>query len=164
MNLEDFLNEGGIFPEGQLIIKKIKAPKADLKWLHEGYAVEFIEIDGDREVISFLNTGEFVLPSRPDSHIESIGSCEILSISWEKLLMLTRECPKDVFGLHKVIRANHREKIKNYREGLKTKTIIQRYYELLENMPWVKQVADPDDIASYLQISPEQYQKLTVVE
>lgn len=164
MNLKDFLKENGIFPGSQLIIEKIKAPKADLKWLQEGYAVEFIEIDGEREVISFLNTREFILSSRSDSHIESIGPCEILSISWEKLLELTRECPKDVFGLHKVIRTNHREKTKNYQKGLKTKTMIQRYYELLENNPWVKQVADPDDIASYLKISPEQYQKLTVAE
>lgn len=164
MNLIDFLKEGGIFPGSQLIVEKTKVPKADLKWLRKGYAVEFIEIDGEREVISFLNTTEFILTSRPDSHIESIGPCEILSISWEKLLELARECPKDVFGLHKVIRAIHREKTKNYLEGLKTKTIIQRYYELLENKPWVKQVADPDDIASYLKISPEQYQKLTVVE
>ena len=53
MSLKDSLKEAGIVPGGQLIIEKI-TQKTDLKWLQKGYAIEFIEIDGEREVISFF--------------------------------------------------------------------------------------------------------------
>jgi len=164
MNFNDFKGDRLVFKAGTTLYIEKETRMRDLYWLSEGYAIEFTLIDGKEEVSAFFSSGDFILPSnRYNTRIESLINSHFLILPWKKLVYMLRNHPETAM-LHKEIKKIHLEKVKEYRKGLVTKSVGERYIELIEKLPGIKNVVDAAYIASYLRISLEQYNILCMPE
>lgn len=146
-----------------ILISTTVYPQKELIYLSKGYAIEFLEIFGQRNVISFIGPGELILQSTSYSTIEGITDTDVLTISRKNLFKMLRnfnECRQ----LYKIFKKKHMDKIAKYHNDLKNLTAGERYIELMETYPRVKEHAAQEDIASYLKISLADYIKMCTVE
>ncbi|HKG08229.1 MAG TPA: hypothetical protein VKB19_17315 [Pedobacter sp.] len=163
MNPDNFNEEESVFFEPGYIIFHRQPRKRSLKFLSTGYAIEFRMIGGHKQVERFIDPSQVILALDKRNTIVILTASQFIEISWENLVALTRKHPHTA-ELHKAIKLKQFEIIRNHRESLATKTIAERYFDLLESQPWVKEHADEEDIASYLRISLAQYHKLCALE
>lgn len=162
MNFKDFLNNENSFKNDANLFTKDHNKKAPLHFLASGYAIEYIMVDGVKKVIRFIDPQQFILRFSTGHYVKVLAGSYTVNLEWDKLVEMLRQFPETA-QLHKAIKERHFEQIRQHHDGLK-KTAAERYFSLLEKQPWVKQTADPTDIASYLNLSITQYTKLTLVE
>ncbi|SMD08435.1 cyclic nucleotide-binding domain-containing protein [Pedobacter nyackensis] len=134
-----------------------------LMFINEGYAVEYSSISEPRKVISFIGPKEFALRTTSESEIITLTDVTLVGISKPNLKSLLREF-EEVRQFYRVFKKKHLDKIAKNRNELKTFTSAERYISLLETYPWVKEIASPDDIQSYLNVPSGYYTKMCAVE
>ncbi|SMC97032.1 cyclic nucleotide-binding domain-containing protein [Pedobacter africanus] len=161
MNFDDILNNTNALKEPTVICFGNK--KLPLHFLAEGHALEFALVNGKRKVIRFIDSGQFVFRFNLGHGIEASEHSTFLKLEWDKLVQMLKKFPGEIPQLHKKLKEKHIQDLKEYRADLK-KTPAERYFHLLEKQPWVKVLATPEEIASYLNLSLAQYHNLTGVE
>jgi hypothetical protein len=162
MNFDDLAGEKSNFQKSHIFFTRQKK-EPTLKWLAGGHAVDLIDIDGKINVLGFLQSDDFLLPMSPLSTIQTLDECELLTITRGKLIFMLKKFPECHFH-YKHFRRLHQDRIANYHQDLKTKTPGERYIDLLESHPRVKQLVTPALIASYLKVTQQQYEIMCRIE
>lgn len=163
MDITDFINNSLVFPKTANLYEDDTTEKLPLYFLAEGHAIEYINTNDTKKVIRFINTKQFVFRFNLQHEIAFLEDSMILALEWDNLIILLRKFPDIVQGLHRKIKEIHVEQLEQHQADLK-KIPAERYFNLITHQAWVKQLADPADIASYLNLSVEQYLKLIAVE
>ncbi|WP_144009541.1 hypothetical protein [Pedobacter nyackensis] len=130
-----------------------------LCFLANGYAVEYIIVNQRKKVLRFIDPDQFLLRISDNTSVDLYGNIETVNITFDDIVIMLRKFPEETVAFHKKIKLDYLEKLQLYKDDLK-KTAAERYLDLLENKPWVMQLIEPEVIASYLNLSKEQYDML----
>lgn len=163
MNYNDFLNNAHAFGKASELFDANNTERIPLYFLSDGYAVEYIITNGEKKIIRFINPEQFILRYSLQHGITIMADSKVLSLAWDKLVFMLRKFPDYMQDLHKGIKKMHAEQLQQYQNDLK-RTPAERYFNLIENQPWVKQLAEPTEIASYLNLSVAQYEQFLLTE
>lgn len=154
MELSDFNEPGTIIETGDPDL---------VKFLVGGTLIEYINNNGKRKVLRFFNLAFILVPLYPESIIESIGvGCCIMTLTRKQVMRLLRT-EEEVRDSYRHVKRNYLESVREYNEDLETKTPGERYCDLIQDHPWVLEMINQEDLASYLNISLTQYQKMIQV-
>jgi len=128
-----------------------------LCFLATGYAVEYIIVNQRKKVLRFIDQNQFLLRISDKTSVDVYGA--VVTITFDNIVTTLRKFPIETPAIHKKIKLEYLEKLQLYKDDLK-KTAAERYLDLLENKPWVMELIEPKAIASYLNLSEEQYDML----
>lgn len=158
--LTDILAAGRPVEIGTLFNPKHKK----LIFLDEGYLMEYIDYPHRRDVVGFFQPRCVAIPMSPLNNLMVVGgeAC-VVSLDTKHTFSLMHKFEEARF-FYRHFKQENLARTDKYFNDLKTKTSAERYLILLEEHPWILEHVDPEDIASYLKISVEEYQKILRVE
>lgn len=159
MDLKSFLLNAKAF-EGSIESYSDKIP---LLFLARGGAVEFKIENGNRKILRFFDENQFIFRLSADHAIEMLEESEIVTLAYENIIRLLKKFP-EVPELHKALKTDYWMKRQQFEKELRTKTVVERYFDLFKRQPWVLETVEPADIASYLNISLVDYERMRKVD
>jgi hypothetical protein len=158
--LTDMLSEGMPLEIGTILNPKHE----QLIFLNEGYLMEYIEYSHRIDVVGFFQSTCIAIPMSPSNNLMTMGGeASLLTFDTKHAFSLMHQF-EEARVYYKRFKEDNFARTDKYFAELKTKTPAERYLLLLEEHPWVLEHVDPEYIASYLKISPEEYQKMIRVE
>ncbi|MEJ2880216.1 hypothetical protein [Pedobacter sp. GR22-6] len=159
MDIDSFLLNAHAF-EG-ILIEKYQT-KLPLFFLLDGNALEFKIVNGKRRVIRFFGPNQFIFRLNSAHEIEILNRSGIITLPYGKVIKLFRKHP-EIVEIHRKVKRDYLRKKELFETERRKKNTIERYFDLMERQPWVFRIAEPADIASYLNISLTQYERMTEV-
>jgi len=158
--LTDMLTAGIPVEMGTLLNPKHEK----LIYLAEGYLMEYIDYPHHRDVVGFFQPNCVAIPMSPLNSLMVVGGeANILSFDTKHMFSFMHKFEEARF-FYRHFKQENFARTDKYFYDLKAKTSAERYMILLEEHPWILDRVDPEDIASYLKISVEEYQKMIRVE
>jgi hypothetical protein len=153
------------FPPESKAANKGKAPQPtspSCAYIEEGHMMEYIMVGSkEKKVVAlFFGPGEFLLQCHPSfSCILTLDQGVTQTFDYGGIFRLLRK-HRESWTHYRHIHRTYLDKVAARIKSLSTLSPSQRFDELLRLQPWVFQLAEKDDIASYLRISMKMLQEM----
>lgn len=134
-----------------------------LYFLDSGLAKEYIPQPGGQKIVRFISPKQLLLRLDTRHGIELMEDSVVVHITFSNIVKMLRLYPETAI-LHQKIKQEYLKERANFLSAIKRKTTAERYFDLLEQQPEVFKLAEAGEIASYLNISEAQYERLRRVE
>ena len=114
---------------------------------------------GRRIVTLFFGPGEFAVHCHPQSELVALDKMSGNPFTYGIIFQTLRKFP-ELRVHYRELRRRYHEKVAARLHSLQTMTPQQRFENMMASQPWVLELVDPKDIASYLHISVDLLKEL----
>lgn len=142
-------------PSSANVLKDLTGPEADSQscfFIEKGHLMECIEVNSQKIVSLFFGPGEFAIQCHPKfSNLYCLDKVQGSRFSHENVIKTLRKFPES-FVQYRGVRKDYYEKVAE-RLRILEMPVEKRLAYLQKKQPWVFNLANRKDIASYLGIS-----------
>jgi hypothetical protein len=130
-------------------------------FLGRGHVMETIDLGPrDRKIIAlFFGPGEFVVKCHPFSELRALDDLTVNNFTHGQVIDMLRKFP-ELHHHYREIRRTYQQKVAARQASLTTMSDKARFEDMLQKQPWILELVQPDDIASYLHVSPSRLHEL----
>jgi len=141
---------------------KLKPDTPVCMFIEKGHVIEYIEVGHERKrvVALFFGPQEFAIHCHLQySNLQALDKMIVNPFTHGQIMHMLRKFPES-HALYRDLRKIYQKKVADRIRTLTTMTGPERFAYLKEHQPWAFELAQPEDIASYLAIPMAMLEKL----